>query len=212
MPGGECGHAADTGNHLVLEPDRAPLVDLLDDGQGAVVQARIPPHQEGTRLPLVELVTDEPLADVGAARAPVLDRGGVGGVVRSRSGSPASTIRYGGRACASTRSCRNWTRSCLASPLSRTKNTSVRAMALTAWRVRWSGSPAPMPMMRIRFTCQSLPVPLRDSPQGAAPADVHPIHPHGRRVHVLSRNGASATGELRMNTFDAGHASGNNPA
>ncbi|MEV4376244.1 multicopper oxidase family protein [Streptosporangium sp. NPDC049644] len=34
--------------------------------------------------------------------------------------------------------------------------------------------------------------------------DVHPIHPHGHHVRVLSRNGVPATGELWMDTFDVG--------
>src|SRR5690606_22285424 len=53
--------------------------------------------------------------------------------------------------------CRSPARSCLASPLPTRRNTSAAAMALAAWNVRWSGSPAPMPMIKSRFTWPIVP-------------------------------------------------------
>ncbi|CAM5282248.1 putative membrane transporter protein OS=Streptomyces albaduncus OX=68172 GN=FHS32_002365 PE=3 SV=1 [Streptomyces griseoloalbus] len=48
--------------------------------------------------------------------------------------------------CVRSMSRRSPVRSAFASPLSSRKNTSVSRMALTAWRVSWSGSPAPIPI------------------------------------------------------------------
>ena len=68
-------------------------------------------------------------------------------------GREPRTIRYVG--CSTKRSqicCRSRVRSWVSAPLSTTKKTSTWLSALIACTVRWSGSPAPIPMTSTRLT------------------------------------------------------------
>src|SRR5690606_13848228 len=75
VAGGQRGDAGDAGDDLELELG----VDFFQRGEGAVVEAGVAPDQDGPGLPVGEFAGDEGLVDAGAAGAPVLDGGGVGG-------------------------------------------------------------------------------------------------------------------------------------
>ena len=75
VPGGQGLDAADAGDDLDLEVDRAAAEHLVQHVQRAVVDAGSPQARNAPCSSAAQLVGDQPLVDVGPAAAPDVDCG-----------------------------------------------------------------------------------------------------------------------------------------
>ena len=74
MAGRECLDAADPGHDFELEPGAPSRRHQVQYRDRAVIQRRVPPHQEGATALGIQLLLDQPLPYLGPLRPPVLDR------------------------------------------------------------------------------------------------------------------------------------------
>ena len=78
MAGHQRLHAADTGNHLIVERGAAIGPHPVQNAQGAVIQGRLAPQQKCPALTLRQLVFDQSRKHLGPLLMPVFNALGIG--------------------------------------------------------------------------------------------------------------------------------------